>query len=84
MRNGACPKCSSRSVFTARGGLSYGSQGALRAHIEPGFKGIRPTQQAEDLWQYMCADCGYMESYVNEQSQRDFVRQHWIPVPPTG
>ena len=77
MRNGACPKCSSRSIYAARGGLKYGTQGALVAHIEPGFKGIRATKQAEDIWQFMCADCGYLESYALDDETRDFVRQHW-------
>ena len=80
MRNGACPKCSSHSIYSARGGLKYGTQGALVAPIEPGFKGIQPTMQAEGMWQFMCVNCGYLETYALDDATRDFVRQHWRAV----
>jgi hypothetical protein len=84
MRNGKCPKCSSKRIHAARGGLRYGTPGALVAHIEPGFKGIRPTLQAEGIWQFMCVDCGYLESYALDEEAQDFARQNWQPSPPGG
>ena len=81
MRNGVCPKCSSHSIYAARGGID---NGALVAHIEPGFKGIRPTQQADGIWQFMCADCGYLESYALDDATVAFVRQYWRASPPGG
>jgi predicted nucleic-acid-binding Zn-ribbon protein len=81
MRNGVCPKCSSENVFAARGGIEYGEQGGLRAHIDEGFRGIRVTQPADDIWQYVCSDCGYVEAYLLAPESVEFVRQHWIPVP---
>jgi len=81
MRNGTCPKCSSQSVYAAGGGLKYGTQPALQAHIEPGFRGMRPAYQATDnIWQFVCADCGYLESYVLDDAAKDFVRQNWRSV----
>jgi predicted nucleic-acid-binding Zn-ribbon protein len=82
MRSGVCPKCSSHSIYAARGGMKYGTPGALVAHIEPGFKGIRPTQPAEGIWQFMCADCGYLESYALDDATLAFVREHWRANPP--
>jgi hypothetical protein len=77
MRDGVCPKCSSRSVYGAAGGLKHGTQGALVAPIEPGFRGIRQQMSAEGIWQFMCADCGYMESYALDDAARQFVRDNW-------
>lgn len=80
MRNGICPKCSSHSIHAARGGYKFGTEGSLVAHIEPGFRGIRPTVQADGIWQFMCVDCGYMESYAADAALTDFVRRNWPAV----
>jgi hypothetical protein len=79
MRDGSCPRCHGAEIYAARNALD--SDLALRAHIEPGFRGMRPQVRVEP-WTYVCAACGLLETYVLDPEPLAFVRQAWLRVPP--
>jgi len=83
MRRGICPQCDGSAVYAARNGLGLGtgSRVGLRPHIEPEFRGAAVPHQTEDLWHYVCAACGYVETYVIGDQALAFVRRNWAPVP---
>ncbi|HEX7135310.1 MAG TPA: hypothetical protein VF228_22235 [Iamia sp.] len=86
MRSGTCPKCAGTEVYAARNGLSIGQhyKVGLRAHIEPGFRGTMVPHQTNDLWTYICATCGFSETYLHDEAAMAFVRQRWVRVQPPG
>ena len=79
MRKGTCPRCRATEIYAARDAVESGL--ALRAHIEPGFRGMRP-QVAVHPWSYLCATCGLLDTYVLDAEPLAFVRQAWLRVPP--
>lgn len=85
MRNGTCTRCGGTEVYAAADAfwLGGGTQAALEAHIEPGFRGVRARQVTDGLWQYLCAACGYLEFYVIDHAAIDFARRAWLRVPRT-
>jgi len=84
MRSGTCPKCSGTEVYGARNGLSIGEyfQVGIRPHLEDGFRGVAATHRTNDLWHYICATCGYSETYLHDDAAMAFVRQRWVRVTP--
>ena len=82
MRDGTCPKCGGGEVYAAANGLAIGggTQAAIHAHIEPGFRGMRNRQMTNGLWQFACAGCGYVEVYLLDELALGFVRQNWVRV----
>lgn len=84
MRSGTCPKCSGTEVYAARNGLGLG-EGAkvqVRPHLETGFRGVAPRHVTDDVWVYVCAGCGFSETYVHDPAAIAFVRQRWVRVAP--
>ena len=86
MRDGACRSCGGQEIYAARNATEPGDP-HLRAHIEPGFRGMRPQTRVE-VWNYLCATCGLLETYLLDPAAIDFARQAWIrvlpppPIPP--
>jgi predicted RNA-binding Zn-ribbon protein involved in translation (DUF1610 family) len=82
MRSGVCPKCGGEEIYGAANGLAVGgsTQAAIHAHIEPGFRGMRPRQMTDGLYQYVCAGCGYLEQYLLDAGAIDFARRNWVRV----
>ena len=82
MRRGVCPKCGGDEVYGSANGLAIGgaTRASLHAHIEPGFRGIRPQQRTDGLYQYVCAGCGHLELYLLDPAALDFVRARWVRV----
>jgi predicted nucleic-acid-binding Zn-ribbon protein len=83
VRDGICSKCGGREVYASRNGLALGGgfPASVKAHIDPGFRGMRAQQATDGLWQYACANCGYCEIYLLDDAVVDFVRQAWVRVP---
>lgn len=77
MRTGTCPRCHGTEVYAARDAVE--SDLALRAHIEPGFRGMRSQVRAHP-WTYLCATCGLMETYVLDPEPIAFVQRSWLRV----
>lgn len=78
MRSGTCQRCGGDEVYAARDALE--SDLALQAHIEPGFRGMRPHVRVHP-WTYLCATCGLLETYVLDAEPLAFARQTWLRVP---
>lgn len=83
MRRGTCPKCDGSEVHAARNGLGFGdgSRVGLRPHVETGFRGMVVPHQTTDVWTYVCAACGYAETYIIGEQALAFIRQSWPRVP---
>lgn len=64
MKSGRCPKCSSTNVFFRDGA---GDRGAL---IVAFFSFAR-------LRDYVCVDCGYVESYVRDKAKLEIIKSRW-------
>lgn len=86
MRNGTCDGCGGTEVYAVANGLDFntGTRVALHGYIPPGFRGVRPHHMSDGVWQYLCAACGKLEIYVFDGAAIDFVRRHWVRVPPGG
>ena len=67
MKRGKCPKCGSEEVFVLDGKTH-------RALLEKGWGTITETSD------YACAECGYIESYLRSESDKDAVRKGWQKV----
>jgi predicted nucleic-acid-binding Zn-ribbon protein len=73
MKNGQCPKCGSRQVysntnrkFPALNTLTIGSAnfGNRYAYLDT----------------YICANCGYVENYVAKREDLNYIREEWVLV----
>ena len=72
-----CPKCSGEMIK----GLLFHTDGThkfklgwISGEIRSGFWGgttIKSDKKPEDIEQYSCEDCGYIESYVVKRKARD-------------
>lgn len=72
MRNGTCPKCDGNGV---RSGASVMfKKGAFGANTIP-LGGYVPRWVALD--NYICPDCGYVESYITDRSALAMIRAKW-------
>lgn len=88
MRDGVCPRCEGTEVYGAANGLAIGddTMTAVHAHIEPGFRGMRPRARTQ-LHQFACASCGLLELHLLDPAGIDFIRANWVRVvgrPPAG
>ncbi len=75
MKEGICPKCQSSEVYSGASikmkGGAYGCNtfplgGPLRGHVA--------------LDNYVCFQCGYVESYVGNKSDLEKIRSSWEKV----
>lgn len=61
MKNGQCPKCSSREVYASLEGGGIGDGFAIHVLDDQSMK---PTRS----WQtFLCAACGYYENYLLDE-----------------
>lgn len=84
VRTGKCGECGGTEIYAAANGLGIGAAGteaSLHAHIEPGFRGVRPRQMTYGVWQYLCATCGHLQFHVIDGAGIDFARRTWLRVP---
>lgn len=82
MRSGTCSGCGSTEVYASRNALSIGggSEAAVEAHIEPGFRGMRRRCRTKDLWQFACTSCGKVDNYLLDPEALEFVRSNWMRI----
>jgi len=75
MKNGICPKCNSSEVYAGRNlvfkGGSYGSNS-----VPISFWVAAPLDN------YVCASCGYVESYIADPNKLTEIRKRWPKVNP--
>ncbi|MBW6462771.1 MAG: hypothetical protein ACNA7Z_02495 [Dethiobacteria bacterium] len=72
MKNGKCPKCKSSEVFT--GANIKMKKGVYGSNTIP-LGGILGSQIALD--NYVCTNCGYTESYINNPGDIKKIRNNW-------
>lgn len=70
MKSGKCPKCQSAKVY--RRNFPGGYRSALVLALESGVR----------LEDYVCSQCGYVESYLEDLSNADKIEKHCEPVVP--
>ena len=63
MKDGICPKCDSEEVFKHQMGSSL-------VIFRRWFQGSNPVT-------YICADCGYVETYVEQRNELEAIRKQW-------
>lgn len=77
MKQGKCPKCGSTNVYTADDLLL--KSGPFGSNTIP----ISLTAMAA-LDNYVCVDCGLVESYVAEKSMLKRIAMRWQAVNPAA
>ena len=75
MKSGFCPKCSSREVYA--GENIKMKQGAYGCNTIP-LGGFLGSQVALD--NYVCCQCGYLESYINNPKDIKKIAELWEKV----
>jgi predicted nucleic-acid-binding Zn-ribbon protein len=74
LRSGKCPMCGSDEVYENTETASNGDSGKVAV-------GMWGTKKIT-LIRYLCADCGYVETYVDNLKDREKAREHWKSVNP--
>ncbi len=77
MKNGSCPKCNSSEVYAGTNVVSKG--GSYGANSIP----ISFWRYAA-LDNYVCAQCGYVESYIADSSKLSEIKKQWPKVKPAN
>ena len=73
MKSGTCPKCASESVYS---GTSIPlKKGPFGSNSIP----ISLTSVAA-LDNYVCTDCGYVESYISDAERLTEIAKKWVRV----
>jgi predicted nucleic-acid-binding Zn-ribbon protein len=65
VKDGVCPKCGSHDVRSTAN-LEFNPERMNRILIDYGFF---LTGQTVELVFYICADCGYVESYIADEKE---------------
>ncbi len=79
MKNGKCPKCKAKEIYSGEDRkIKKGVYGANTIPLGGFFGG----QLALD--NYVCVNCGYMESYLGSREDREKIRQQWKEVESKG
>lgn len=73
MKSGKCPKCGSHRVYS--GAVVPLKAGPFGSNSIP----IGLTSVAA-LDNYVCADCGFVESYIGESGKLEEISRRWHPV----
>ena len=76
MKNDKCPKCGSREIYS--GANVFPKSGPFTSNSIP----ISLTSIAA-LDNYVCTDCGYVESYIADAHKLKEISQKWQQVNPS-
>ncbi|GAB1542266.1 hypothetical protein NUACC21_49400 [Scytonema sp. NUACC21] len=77
MKNGQCPKCGSLDV---RSGAKLPFKAGMHNNNSILLKGCVISPSYAPLDNYVCLNCGYVESYISNSKHIDFIAQNWPPV----
>ena len=73
MKKGTCPKCSSDEIFSGAGiALKKGPFGSNS--IPVGLTSIAALDN------YVCGDCGYVESYISDPEKLTEISRKWDKI----
>ena len=73
MKDGICPKCGSTEVYSGK--RVTNKQGSYYTNTIPVSFWHTAT-----LDNYVCGECGYVESYIANLNELDRIRQKWSLV----
>ena len=76
MKSGTCPKCSKSTVYVNKKGITYHSNSAMYIHNPKGVM----TMPFSDYSDYVCASCGYFETYIDDGNKLYDIESHWKKV----
>jgi DNA-directed RNA polymerase subunit RPC12/RpoP len=76
MKNGICPKCNSKTVYTMRKGISFASDTFFYVRIPSAMV----SKSLTDVDDYICTTCGYFETYIEDRAKLDAVAKGWKKV----
>lgn len=78
MRNGICPKCNSSEVYSGeKVQTKTNSYGMNAVPIRGGIYFAPVTAPMDN---YVCARCGYVESYIADRKKLDEIAERWVKV----
>ena len=73
MKNGTCPKCGSESIYCGdKIPLKNGPFGSNSIPVS--------IISIAALDNYVCTDCGYIESYIAEEDKRKEINEDWRSI----
>jgi ribosomal protein S27AE len=73
MKNGTCPKCGSSDIYA--GTEVFPKSGPFTCNAIPvGLTAMAPLDN------YVCAACGYVESYISREEDIASIRRKWPQV----
>ena len=75
MKSGVCPKCGSQEVYSGEHLPRWTKQGSYWANSVP----ITGWNYGE-LDNYVCVDCGYVESYIGNRAKLHKIAEKWPRV----
>lgn len=77
MRRGVCPKCQTPTVYRKLNGVSRGSAaGAVIFVYTSSWSSMAPS----DVESFICARCGYFESYIVDEAKLAEITNTWEKV----
>lgn len=71
MKKGSCPKCGSREVYS---GADIGFKRGMNNSNSIPLGGLNFPAPLDN---YVCGDCGYLESYLAREKDLEAVRKKW-------
>ena len=73
MKNGTCPKCGSESIYCGdKIPLKNGPFGSNSIPVS--------IISIAALDNYVCTDCGFIESYIAEEDKRKEINEDWRSI----
>ena len=75
MKNGLCPKCGTRAVYTQRNVLGVDGSG-----WKVGLRLPNSWLSTSPLDVYVCGMCGYLETYVADERALAKIVRTWQPI----
>ena len=78
MRDGICPKCHSNEVYS--GADITAKTNSYGMNAIPIRGGIYFSPVTAPLDNYVCAHCGYVESYISDPKKLEEIADRWSKV----
>ena len=72
MKNGICVKCSGKEIYCK----DVSPKSSDRVTLKDGVI----SKDASTVIRYICVSCGYLEYYLSEQTDLDYICEHWDRV----
>lgn len=72
MKNGKCVKCSGKEIYCK----DVSPKSSDRVTLKDGVI----SKDASKVIRYICVSCGYLEYYLSEQTDLDYICEHWDRV----